>query len=198
MADIHPPRGRAQITDPGGRLQVAFPIRPPGAWGWVQWLVLTLWLGVWAIAEVMVGGALLHRLGLASWAPLASDDFPLLFVALWFFLWTLGGGMVGHQWLQWLLGCEEVIVAPDRLTLSRRPLGLARRFRTSEVARLRVVEGDFGAFTPGWPLNRPGRIAFDYGAETVRFGPSLTPAEAQRVVDAIKARFAACTKPALP
>ena len=88
--------------------------------------------------------------------------------------------------LLWMVAGREIVtLRPDVLTVKRDILGFGR-LREYDLARatnLHVVSGTDG----------DGRfLAFDYGAETVRFagsedsGPSVDEAEAQQIVHELK------------
>lgn len=157
----------------------------PSKGSWFKVLFLSVWLCGWAAGEVTVAATLLGLLPSARGSPGLGARAFLLF---WLTLWTFGGAAAINVWVWNVCGKEIVLLDGTTLSLSRRPIPLPkdRRFDWAQVRALRVSP------SPRRPNNvYSGVVAFDYGAETVRFGDGLDEAEAQMVIDHLQTRSAA-------
>ena len=99
---------------------------------------------------------------------------------VWLAGWTLGGGLATFALLWMYVGLERLLLRPDAMVIARELNGrevYAREYAIGNISNLRVVpnvpwEWGFGG----------GKIAFDYGARTFRFGAGIDEAEARDIV----------------
>jgi hypothetical protein len=136
-------------------------------------------------------------------------DWASLFLLVWLCFWTVFALQSKHDgsrhftpgmWLFWgfgevwamfallrEMGGQEIItVNPEKLT--RRVqifrLGFTRTYRLSEIKNLRFQPG-----TGGGRSRLRSRIAFDYGAKTVRFAWDIDGLEASKLLPLIRQRW---------
>lgn len=155
---------------------------------------LCCWLVAWAFGERTV----LHQL----LSPGAHRDN--LFLCVWLIGWTAGGGycLLSIAWQ--LFGKEQIAVDGTELIHRVQIFGIGpvRRFKVSNIARLRAVDFNIGPSYRQAALSAPmfgtnfGPIAFDYGARSVRLGRSLDETEAFQLVAALKQRLPSAVFPA--
>lgn len=170
------PRARTKIRDDPGGLLLVIPAR-------IQWFVtifLVAWLGGWAIGEGSVLRQLLH--------PGSEHPFSVG-LALWLIGWTVGGVGAVAALLWMLVGEERVLLRPDALVIHKNVLGIGRKrkYNLASISRLRVTGSDSSAERGS--SGGSGWIAFDYGAQTIRFGQSVDAAEAFMLLKALKQRY---------
>lgn len=190
MVRIAPAPPRSTIVDDAEGMRITIPVRR----NWFLIVFVAFWLGCWA--WVMVG----IPLGLLGMAPAFAVDQgqlgAVVFVVVWFVLWTLGGFFALLAWLWNLVGKEVVILTGSVLVIRRQIFGVgrSREYDAGQVRGLRcspqVYEPwnfSWGSSAAFWGLG--GVLAFDYGARTYRFGPGLDEAEAKMILGAIKQRF---------
>ncbi|RMF23380.1 MAG: hypothetical protein D6760_05450 [Deltaproteobacteria bacterium] len=164
---------RADVHDGPDGLEVIIPA--PRNWFVIAFLLF--WLGGWT-----TGG-----LG-AVWLGLSSDvPGPVkLFLLFWLGGWLLGEVYAIYTVAWQLAGRERIVLAPSHLLLAREVFGLGRRrtFDLQRVSNLRVVP----RMPPGPAGAWAGRLAFDYGSSTVRWGRGLDEPEAERIAGLLRGR----------
>ena len=149
---------------------------------------MAVWLCGWAFGEVTVVGFLGELF--ASEGGLVAAPF-LLF---WLCGWTLGGAAVITFLLWNLIGREVITFEHGTMIVAKRigPLGLPRRYDLAHVRDARVsppsVTSRRGRRRGQNPFTG-GKIAFDYGARTFRFGTDLDEAEAKYLLDILHPRL---------
>ena len=96
-----------------------------------------------------------------------------------------------YRTLWWIAGREVVEAGPDILKVARQIFGWRsiREYRAAEVKDLHTTVEQSGSVLLTsirrlWGLD--GRIAFDYGAKTFRFGLEIEEAEAKQIISVIK------------
>lgn len=200
MPIIQPPSDRHTVQDDGSTLRISIPSRKSTFY----LIFMGFWLVSWAAGEIMVGGMVIAGLvGFLSGAPvLSSFDVPSLaggglFVLVWLVIWTVVGGAALFAFLWQLIGKEIVTVSYAGIAIQRAVFRFGRKkeylaahIQELRVAPLSMVPGMFGWNRTGyfWGLTG-GLLAFDYGAQTFRFGAGVDEAEAKRILEKISARF---------
>jgi len=181
-----PPRAaRHRVEDTGDKLSIFIPSLKQ----WFQILTLGLWLIAFACG------------GLTG----ISSDFAVLFsrglggvklsTFAWLGLWALVMG-VGLFTLLWQITGEETIeITSQSIALKRTILGImffSKEYAAEYIQDLGVsiVSSDTDIFGWSkrenlWGIGR-GLLAFDYGAETVRFGSEVEEAEAKQILALIQ------------
>jgi hypothetical protein len=174
---VHPPASRLKIVDDGNRVSVEVPSKR----NWFLILFLGFWLCGWLAGEIMVP------------MKFVGGDVPksaALFSIAWLGGWTVGGAMA-ITIFAWNLGGRELVTCTrDQLSIRHdvRGLGFTRTYDTAHISRLRIDDRPINLFDPRmslafWGLGG-GRVAFDYGSSTVRFGYQLDDPDANRLIDA--------------
>lgn len=165
-----------EIVIPGGRnLAVA--------------IFLGLWMAGWLAGELNAI-ALLRRAG-------TSDPVLLL----WLAGWTAAGIVVAYVWLWVLVGRERVLLGASTLRLKRDVLGFGRTrvYPLSKVRNLRVAPPPLRSGSSNLFLSLAGvvggAIAFECEERTIRFGASIDEAEAHRIIDRMRQRYAFSNAP---
>ena len=170
--------GRARVQSVPGGIELRIPARRP--------IVLILFFSVWLVGWCFGEFSAVHQLLRPT--PLKGDSgAPTAFLAFWLCGWTIGGGFVLFSMLWMLAGYERVTFTGEALTLRREVFGIgrSRAYLLSAVRDLRVIDvAPFAPFTFGRQDvfgRSSGPLAFDYGAQTIRFGAGVDPAEAKRL-----------------
>lgn len=192
---VAPSSGRAIINDTGWALEVEVPPSRP----WSDFLSLSFWLVAWAVGEIVVGMLILESLVAFTTGSMGDDSglFAILgslFLLAWFGGWTVGGVFAIRSWLAMAFGREIITVSSDRLEIRRQTIGKAKRtiYHADHVRNLRVVYSDTAGFTNRsatmWQSDS-GPLAFDYGADSVYFGSSLSDGEADLILGRVKEKM---------
>ena len=176
---VKPPPSRVVLVDGVDRITVEIPTRR----NWFIILFLGFWLCGWAVGEVMVPMKFL------------SSDVPTpfaLFSVVWLGVWTLGGSFAMAIFAWMLAGREVITITRDLISIRRhvRRLGYTRIYEMAHLSRLRVDSQPYSIFDPQMGLAfyglAGGRVAFDYGSSTVRFGNRIEEPDALRILEASK------------
>jgi hypothetical protein len=176
------PQPRATVTNDGSDLKIIIPIKR----NWFITLFLTFWLGGWAFGEFTVSHAMFSG---------SSPLGPKFFMLFWLGGWTVGGGFAIYVWFRNLMGKEVISINSMTLTIRQEVGGIGRskEYEMQAVKNLRVSPlsynpWNFSSSMQIWGIGG-GLIAFDYGAQTFRFGTGLAESEAQDLINVIKKRF---------
>jgi len=173
MANFPVPAPRAHVSETANGWQITIPPRRNiGAM-----IFLPVWLCGWLFGEVMV---------IRELAFVPVPEAPSLFMIIWLAGWTLGGGLAIFALLWMYVGMERILLRPDALVIARELNGRevhARQYAIGNTSNLRVVPDDRWAWGFGG-----GKIAFDYGARTFRFGAGIDEAEARDIVSQMQKR----------
>jgi hypothetical protein len=173
---------RSTLTRVGSGVEVKIPARTNA----VTMVFNALWLCAWAYGEAIGIRALLQPPPDAEWTSFA-------FIGIWLLFWT-GAGLWVMFLLAWFLGgSERLRFTRDGVSLELDVFGRSvrsRLFAPRNVGKLRRVEPPTGPF--GLPKRKRlpwqgGRLAFDSGARTISFGSGVDAAEADYLLDKIKA-----------
>lgn len=186
MASVRPGVPRYTIQDDFATLRITVPTRR----NWVLMLFLGVWLTGWAAGEIIVGALFVRGILalLRGQTPDIGVGAGLLFMGIWLTFWTVGGGFALVTWLWNLAGKEIITLDGNALTIRKAVWGVgpAKRYDFAYVDRLRVSADSQGPWAEG--------LAFDYGADMIRFGRGLSPAEAHEVWTRIADRFPTLTR----
>jgi hypothetical protein len=180
MARVAVPTAKASVFDtPEGLV-----INIPAAKNWFLILFIGFWLCGWAFGEVSVIRQL--ATGKAHGAG--------LFLIAWLGGWTVGGCFCISMWLWSVAGHEIVSLTPTSLAIRQDILGFgrSREYDLPSVKNLRIDDTPINSrSSEGFSLPTPfgGKIAFDYGAKTFRFGSGVGEAEASHLIELLKSRY---------
>jgi hypothetical protein len=189
MNVVLPKPSRYTISDLGSALVVTVPSRK----NVFEIGFLLIWLTGWAFGEVAAAGVLLGSvmglfglsdgversggMGAVSWGIGA-------FLLVWLTFWTVGGLMALSRVLWQLFGREVIEVNDEAIILQKRILrfGRPKVYLVEHISRLRALDH------VGTGHDR-GSVAFDYGAETIRWGAGLNRTQAEEILSAVSHRF---------
>jgi hypothetical protein len=175
--------GRAKINFDGIKLS----IKIPSVKNWFVIVFLTAWMGGWFMGESSATNEMLS-------ADNAGIDF---FMAFWLIGWTVGGLFALVVLLWSLFGQETVIIESGVFIVSRGVLNIGIFKKGYDLNSIKNLElnpestgldsffgqkkktGDFFGFTGG-------KLRFDYGLKTIRFGTGIDEAEARQLIEEIK------------
>jgi hypothetical protein len=200
MPVVQPPKERHEIQDDGSSLKILIPSRK----NYFAMFFLGFWLIGWAFGEVMVGGMLIAGIvGLLFNSPEISKVGAAglsgggLFMFAWLAIWTAGGGFALYTFFWQLAGKEIIEVGNNSIKIQRAIFGMGRvkEYLSTHIKDLRVspLSMDNNIFgmsraTQFWGTTG-GLLAFDYGAQTFRFGGGADEAESKQVLEKIVSRF---------
>jgi hypothetical protein len=180
---VKPPGPRHAVTEEADGLAIRIPAKRN------LFIIgfLSLWLCVWAVAEVLASIAFFTA---AEMVPGASA-----FLLFWLCGWTVGGAFAIFVWLWQVKGCEVVTVSPTALSIRREVLGygVTKNYDVAEVRGLRIAPLTFNPFDfrsglAFWGIGG-GMLAFDYGFKTYRFGGGVDEAEVRIIHQTIISRL---------
>ena len=175
--------GRAKINFDGIKLSIKIPSKK----NWFVIVFLTAWMGGWFMGESSATNEMLS-------ADNAGIDF---FMAFWLIGWTVGGLFALVVLLWSLFGQETVIIESGVFIVSRGVLNIGIFKKSYDINSIKNLElnpestgldsffgqkkktGDFFGFTGG-------KLRFDYGLKTIRFGTGIDEAEARQLIEEIK------------
>lgn len=200
MPVVQPPKERHKIQDNGSSLKISLPSRK----NYFALFFLGFWLIGWAFGEIMVGGMLIAAIvGFLFNSPEISQmgggglSGVSLFMFAWLAIWTVGGGFALYTFFWQLAGKEIIEVKNDSIRIQRAIFGMgrAKEYLSTHVKDLRIspLSMDNNIFnmsraTQFWGTTG-GFLAFDYGAQTFRFGSGADEAESKQILEKIVSRF---------
>ena len=175
----NPVNGRAVIRQEYNSMVVEIPAKRH----WAHILFMMVWLGGWAVGEYFAVNTLL------------SSDGPLFanaFILFWLVGWTFGGGVAFYTVLWQLIGREIISVESGLLTIKRSVFGLGstRKFETGSIKNMHVIPDQEisipGIYNKKLSGRQGGKIRFDYGMKTIRFGMDIEEPEANMIIDRLR------------
>jgi hypothetical protein len=154
-------------------------------------MVLGVYLALWLIGALAVAPVFYAALFVFS-GSFPAILFPLALNLLWAGLYLLIWALVAYVWVRATFGVERVRVTPHSLEVTTKRLWLERteKFDAEQIGLLRLVP----VTVPRWVgvlLGGQPSLAFDAGAQTVRFGRGLDEAEARLTFERILEKFPA-------
>ena len=182
MTKIKPSKARATISTSHKGLEIVIPSKK----NVFVILFLAVWLVGWAFGEVMVP---------ATFFSGDKPSGPMVFIAVWIIGWTIGGAFALYIWLWNVAGKERITVNNQGLIVQRELFGYGREkeYEMTHISNLRVSPQPFNPFNVSaslqfWGIGG-GVLAFDYGSRTYRFGSGIDEAEANQIMERIKAQY---------
>ena len=178
-----PYQGRAVINESFDGVEIIVPAKR----NWFIVAFLSFWLCVWLCAEIFVPTMMF---GIDSTA-------PKLFMLVWFCGWTAGGFFAGCTWWWNVMGKEVITISRGVLTVVKKgSISKTKSYDLNEAKNFRAQEDFADDFAFGrrrrgmnpWNVASEGTIRFDYGMETVRFGDKLYQAEAEYILQRLRAK----------
>ena len=179
MVKVLPLDTRSKISDTNDGLIITIPSKSQ----WFATIFMIFWMGSWAVG------------GTTAIQSLFVDGQIQPFLLFWLGAWTVGGAavFVGVAWA--IAGSEIIRVSAATLAVSHQVLGIGitKDYDISHIERVRVSPSEQADTEPrglvGMLGQGAGKIAFDYGAATVRFGADIDEAEARLILDRIACRL---------
>lgn len=175
MTIIQHPKDLYAIQDDGVFVKVVIPRK-----NYSKAFFICLFLIGWAFGEFFT---LEHVITTAlSW--------ETLFLLVWLGIWTLCGVALLHEIFWQALGIEIVEIGIGSIKIHRAIFNSihTKEYLGDRIKDLRVSpldeQDDFGFWG-----SKNGIIAFNYGVETIRFGPDDDVAQAERILEKITTRF---------
>lgn len=160
------------------------------------------WFGIFFTGFMLIGWALIEfQLGRLIIFTLSDFDFPELAYILFIFpigylvCWTAIGILMLVDWLWQIMGFEEIIISDDSFIINKRiPIwNRSKRYNLEHVVSARVSNptATFWNTSSGNSIlgKTNGKLAFDYGTKTIRFGNNLEEAEAKQILKDIQSKF---------
>jgi hypothetical protein len=168
-------QGRAVVQEDGRGLHIVIPTKK----NWFAVVFLCAWLGGWFFGETMALGQL------------GKADTASGFVLFWLIGWTVGGAAALFAVLWQLAGRERIDVSAGVLTVGREILSvrISRQYDLANVKNWRLAALPAGSSAQqANAMTFTGRVAFDYGLKTRKFGIGLDDAEANYLVGVLSQR----------
>ena len=166
-------------------------------------IVHILWFCLWLFGWGYMVYGILYVAGMMYQAfELAKNTTPetqvgsgLMVIGVFFLLFLLAllamGGVVIYAFF-WLIAGKEVIEANSKVLKVSRQIFTWKRTREYSADNIKDLRATVmqSSFPPARSLQKliglNGKIAFDYGAKTFRFGLEIEEAEAKQIILAIK------------
>ena len=173
--------GRATISKNYNGVNISIPSKK----NWVVLLFGTAWMGGWAFGFVSVFSVLLN----------SSSTGIDLFMLAWLTAWTIGGISIVSLLFWGYFGKEEIQIQKSQVNFIRSILGIgiSKELVKHEVKNIRFNEVPIVSITSrnNWVLwgVGPGKIKMDYGMKTYSFGLAVDDAEANYIIDLMKAQL---------
>ena len=168
--------GKATITFDGLRLKIQIPSKK----NWFIIIFMIAWMGGWLMGELSAIRQIENEV----------DSF-LIF---WLIGWTLGGGFAIAVIIWSLLGHEVITIDNQTLQIENKILNFKILRKEYELKSLKKLElnprqtmTDFFAqkkIGEFWGMTG-GKIKFDYGMKTIKFGIGIDDVEAQYLINEI-------------
>ena len=178
-----PYHGRALLNETYDGLEIIIPTKK----NWALITFLGVWLGGWAIGELVTIVAMLGFIG----GHASSGNFFLLF---WISGWTIGGLFAFKTFLWSLAGKEIINFSQGYLNVEKKNMLLSKpkMYDIKEMKRIRVLEENnndafWGTRNTLGSLNANGTIRFDYGMQTVKIAGAIDEVEANYILGKLKA-----------
>ena len=154
-----------------------------------------VWLVFWAITFLWA-----MKLGILISLAIISDQagsvtikslFVPLFFTFWLFMWGLAGFKMIKDVMWHLFGKEVLEINDYFFTIRRTVLGRGRSklYRAVNIERLRVDCSPVSGSKRFFRRPEVTCLAFDYGADTIRFGAGIRAAEARQILERIQEYF---------
>jgi len=172
--------GNSTINFDGLRMKIQIPSKK----NWFIIIFLIVWMGGWFMGETSAISQVSAR------ENIADNSFLLI----WLIGWTLGGGYAIVVLLWSLLGLETITIDNHIFQIEKGILDfriISKKYELSSIKMLKLNEeqtllnlfhqrkvGDFWGLTGG-------KLKFDYGMKTIKFGIGIDEAEARFLIDEI-------------
>jgi hypothetical protein len=179
-----PYTGNANIDFDGIELKIKIPTKK----NWFIIIFFSVWLGGWYFGETSAINEIFSK-GV-------NDAAANGFMSFWLAGWSVGGIFALSILLWMLFGNEKIVFSKNLIALKKGLLDwnfIVKQYETSQIKNLELNPqptvneffgqrrniGDYAGFSGG-------KIRFDYGLKTVKFGVNIDVAEARYLIDEIK------------
>lgn len=174
----NPYTGRATIHKDGTSLEIFIPTAKP--------VFDIVFLGAWLVGWYMGETSALDLV--FSNTTESQKSWSLIF---WLVAWTIGGVFCMLTFL-WIIGGRETVsIDNEEMTIGKEIFGLGhyKTYKISDIKHLMLnprLDKDRWGEARGRYLIRSGRIEFDYGLRTIKFGSGIDRAEARHLIELLK------------
>ncbi len=179
-----PSEGRAKIEHDGLSMKITIPSKK----NWFIILFLSAWMMGWFWGESYAIKDLLET------EILFIDGFMIF----WLIGWTIGGLFAIIVLLWTLFGCEIITIEKPIFKIEKGvlnigiikksyDLGIIKNLELSPVSNTDSIFSNKKNINEFWGMTG-GKIRFDYGMKTIKFGIGLDEAEARHLIDELKRR----------
>lgn len=181
-----PYNGQAILNYTFNELEIIIPTKK----NWFLIIFLGAWLGGWTIGEFFAIGTLTGFMG-------GGIGFANFFMLFWLCGWSVGGFFAIKTFIWNLTGKEIITFGQGQLTISKKGslLSKPKTYDLNHVKKLRAKEEEniYGGFWGGrnnfGGMNSSnGTMKFDYGLQTVKFASGIDEAEANFILEKLKAK----------
>jgi hypothetical protein len=173
-----PGKTRSKIMDRGSGIDIIIPSKK----SIFAIIFLPFWLVVWLFALITVGGGYFEDAG--------PPGFPLI----WLIAWSVGGIFAILMFLWNVAGREIASFDITSFTLTKNFgfIKFGKKYTLGSCENFRVDPTGMPSSSNRSPFEMLGygigRLAFDYGMKTVKFGSGIDEAEAAYIIRLLKDR----------
>jgi len=174
--------GRAKLDFDGLEFRISIPTRK----NWFIIIFFCAWIGGWFMGETSA---------LNTFSPSKNNAIDG-FLIFWLIGWTLGGLFAITILLWTLFGKEKIVIGNSLLIIEKGLLNfgiIKKQYELNLVKNLELnpmpsVSGFFGQSRNigDYTGFSGGKLRFDYGMKTIKFGVNIDEAEARFILDEIK------------
>jgi hypothetical protein len=181
MAEIPSPP-KHTMTDFGNRMQISIPSQKQ----WLLLIILPIWLCGWVFGEVSA----IHKI---------MNDGLTISILIWIIGWTFGG-VFAILMILWQIAGKEIIEISNRSIFVSKTIfniGFPTEYSVRYLKDLRMSsiiiannDSQWGrTCNSDYSLMGYQKLAFDYGAITIRFGYGIDEAEAKQILNNIQQKY---------
>jgi hypothetical protein len=178
-----PYEGNARIDFDGVALYIKIPTKK----NWFIIIFFCVWLSGWYFGETSAINQISKDIG---------NNVANGFMIFWLAGWSVGGIFALSVLLWMLFGNEKIVFSKSLIEIKKGLLEwnfMNKQYETSEIKNLELnPQPNVSGF---WGQNRNindytgfsgGKIRFDYGLKTIKFGVNIDEAEARYLIEEIK------------
>ncbi len=190
MPVVEPSPEKSSSSFRNGLLTIIIPApKSPNLLFSIVWLIFWAITFLWAVKF----GILLSLVIISEQAGAVTIKslFVPLFFTFWLFMWGAAGFRSIKDVVWHLFGREELEFSDYLVTLRRSMLGRgrSRSYQVTHIERLRVDCSPISGSQRFFSGTEVTCLAFDYGADTIRFGVGIKEAEARHILERIHEYF---------
>lgn len=162
----------------------------PSRRNWFLIVFVLLWLSGWLFGGTMATLKVFTGLFIKHEALFSPEN---IFMVVWLCGWAAGLAIATYALVWNLSGKEEIHISFQRLKIMKKTLiwAFSKEYKPLQVKSLKALNTNSPSiFGSSYPYGHwTESIAFDYGAQTIKFGLDLNEAEAKMIVKDIQNKF---------